>query len=370
MAVYRRGKVWWYSFEFDGRRIQESSGFRNKTAARRAEAKRKTDLLEGRAGFSRKAPPPKFEDAISSFKIWSKGHHRRKTYELHELNCDTLLRFFCGKWVDAITPEMADEFRQARLRETRRNAKDGSTVSPATVNRALSTLRLIYNRLGLKSPTRKGMFAKEEAQTRVVTVEEETAYLRAASQPLRDIATTILHTGMRPEEVFRIEIRNIDLRRKTLFNSWGKTKTAKRMVPLDDEVFGVLKRRVELAQRAGSRYVFWSPGGPGRIGNRERPIGSVRKAHDAAIDRAGIEDFRLYDLRHTVATRAAQVGVDVLTLAALLGHTSVQMTSRYVHPTDAHKVEAARKLETYNAQLVAEMIEKQPKVSTVSATVN
>jgi hypothetical protein len=34
-------------------------------------------------------------------------------------------------------------------------------------------------------------------------------------------------------------------------------------------------------------------------------------------------------------------------LAALLGHATVQMTSRYVHPTDAHKADAAKKLETY-----------------------
>jgi integrase-like protein len=210
------------------------------------------------------------------------------------------------------------------------------------------------------------MFSKEEGQTRVVTVDEETAYLLTASQPLRDIATVILHTGMRPEEVFRIEVRNVDLRRKTVFNPWGKTKAAKRTVPLDEEALGILRRRAELAQRARSRYVFWSPQGPGRPANKERPIGSVRKAHDAAIDRAGVEDFRLYDLRHTFATRAAQAGVDVLTLAAVLGHTTVQMTSRYVHPTDAHKADAAKRLETYNAQLVAEMIERQRKVSTIS----
>jgi hypothetical protein len=53
MAVYRRGRIWWYSFEFEGRRIQESSGLTNRTGALRAEAKRKTDLFERRAGFRR-----------------------------------------------------------------------------------------------------------------------------------------------------------------------------------------------------------------------------------------------------------------------------------------------------------------------------
>ena len=79
----------------------------------------------------------------------------------------------------------------------------------------------------------------------------------------------------------------------------------------------------------------------------------MRKAHDAAVRRAGIAvPFRLYDLRHTYATRAAQAGVDVLTLAALLAHTTVQMTSRYVHPTDQYKREAMEKLGTYNAERI------------------
>ncbi len=56
-------------------------------------------------------------------------------------------------------------------------------------------------------------------------------------------------------------------------------------------------------------------------------------------------------------------------MAAILGHTTVQMTSRYVHPTDVHKAEAAKKLENYNAELLAEVLEKQARVTTISATI-
>lgn len=42
--------------------------------------------------------------------------------------------------------------------------------------------------------------------------------------------------------------------------------------------------------------------------------------------------FRLYDLRHTWATRAAEAGVDLVTLAALLGHSKIVMVMRYAHP--------------------------------------
>jgi integrase len=350
MAVYPRGKIWWYRFEFAGRRIQESSHCANKHKAEQMEAKRKTDLAEGHAGFRRKAAPLRFDDAIQRFLEWSKYRHRPKTHEAHKMHCDTLKRHFGAKWLDQITPETVEQFRCARLSEQRKNANDGSTVAPATVNRALETLRLIFNHLELKSPTRKEMFFNEEGQTRVVSVQEELAYFREASQPLRDIASVILQTGMRPGEVFRMEVRNLDFSRRSILNPSGKTKAAKRTIPMTRQVYEVLQARSKAAR---GRWVFPSPAGPGWAEQPDRPIRSVRKAHDAAIKRAGLQEhFRLYDLRHTYATRAAQAGIDVLTLAALLGHTAVQMTSRYVHPTDQHKQEAVQKLEAYNAEVV------------------
>ena len=95
------------------------------------------------------------------------------------------------------------------------------------------------------------------------------------------------------------------------------------------EVRELLKRR---AIEAKGRYVFPSPKDP------NKPIGGVRKAHDAAVARARIQPaFRLYDLRHTFATRAVAAGTDLPTLAALLGHTKTQMTMRYVHPAEEQK---------------------------------
>jgi site-specific recombinase XerD len=44
----------------------------------------------------------------------------------------------------------------------------------------------------------------------------------------------------------------------------------------------------------------------------------------------------LYDLRHTFATRLAQAGIDLATLAAILG-SSIRLVHRYVHPTAEHK---------------------------------
>jgi integrase len=361
MAVYRRGagKTWWYEFHFQGRRIRESSGFTNKTAALRAESKRKADLLDRRAGFTQAKLAPKFDEFVETFLAWSKQQHRPKTYALHSTNTDTLLRFFGGMWLDELTAAMVEDFKSARLREKRGNAKAGGTVAGATVNRALTTLKLLYNYAeqcgySVRNPTNGVAFLPETSgRLRVVTFDEELVYLLKASQPLRDISQIILDTGLRPEEVFRMRLEDLDFARRTIFNPFGKTRAARRSVTMTDAVEALLKVRVKKAEKRRSPYVFSSPT------DSTRPIGSVRKAHDAAVENAGIKaHFRLYDLRHTFATRASASGVDLPTLASMLGHTKIQMTMRYVHPAEEQRRAAAGKLETFRIEGLQEAVKK------------
>jgi integrase len=370
MAVYKRGgKIWWYEFWFQGRRIQESSGRTNKTEALRDEAKRKCELLDRRAGLSlKKRAPAKFEEHVQEFLAWSKRQHRAKTRELHGTNCDTLLRFFRGYWLDEITQGNVEDFKLARANEERRNARDGSIVSPATVNRAITTLKKLFNHAekcgyGVPNPTRNVQFLDEgPGRMRVVSFDEEISYLSRASQPLKDIAQIILDTGLRPEEVFRIRVENLDFIARTIFNPFGKTKAARRKVTMTEDVYALLTTR---AKKAKGVFVFPSKNGV------ETPIGSVRKAHDTAVEKAGIKDhFRLYDLRHTFATRAVAAGVDLPTLSAMLGHKSIQMTMRYVHPAEEQKRIAAGKLETFRLDGIMHAADRALGVPAKVPTVN
>ena len=65
----------------------------------------------------------------------------------------------------------------------------------------------------------------------------------------------------------------------------------------------------------------------------------AERVQSGACSEAEIADFRFHDLRHTAATRMAEAGVDAFTIAAILGHSNVQMTARYAHAT----VEARRR---------------------------
>src|SRR5208282_1117034 len=140
-------------------------------------------------------------------------------------------------------------------------------------------------------------------------------------------------TGLRPEE------------RKTIFNPFGKTKAARRTIPMTDDVLSLLRVRVKETKAIGTPFVFPSPS------NIQKPIGSVKRAHGAALKRAKIgHRFRLYDLRHTVATRAVASGADLPTLSALVGHASIQMTMRYVHPATEQKQKAIEKFEKFRTE--------------------
>ena len=185
--------------------------------------------------------------------------------------------------------------------------------------------------------------AELNEQVRVVTAEEERLYLMAASQPLQDIAILMAETGARPEEVCRLKIENVNLEQGYLVIPFGKTKAARRKIPLTARASHVLSNRIAQAKAKG---VILFPGGRGGDAYNS-PVIKPNNAHTGAVQRSGVKPFRLYDFRHTFATRAVEAGVDLVTLAALPGHSRVQMVMRYAHPTEEHQFNAIKKMEAH-----------------------
>jgi integrase len=95
-----------------------------------------------------------------------------------------------------------------------------------------------------------------------------------------------------------------------------------------------------MAERKGA-YLFTLASDP------DRPVPKVNDAHESALRDSKVAHFRLYDLRHTWATRAAEAGVDLVTLAAMLGHSKINMVLRYAHPTQEHQTKATLKIERH-----------------------
>ena len=131
-------------------------------------------------------------------------------------------------------------------------------------------------------------------------------------------------TGLRPEEAFGAEWRDVDLQRRVVMvrrafakgrlKEYGKTKASRRLVPLRARVVTALER---LPHRRG--ILFPAPEGERIDINNWR-----QRQWTPSVAAAGIAHRRIYDLRHTYATWSLAAGVDIFTLARRMG-TSVQM---------------------------------------------
>lgn len=354
MNVYKRGKkgVYWYRFEYKGQQIRRSSGVYDKQDAKDIASAFRTQLAKGEVGLQEPEPAkpiPKFSDAMTEFLDWAAQEYAAhpSSHRRYVTSSKALLRRFGNTAIDKITSDDVEKFKTWRARQrkapagkkSKRVARATSQIKPATVNRELALLRHLFNRydeLVPRNPVSKvRMLDENNQQDRVLSRDEQARYLMAASQPLQDIAILMLETGMRPEEVCRIRRENIRLDQGYLFNPFGKTKAARRKVWLNTAASAVLSRRLAATE---GEYLF-----PGRV--KDRPIVKVNAAHTSAVKRIKVARFRLYDLRHTWATRAAESGVDIVTLAAMLGHSKLAMVTRYVHPSEQHQSAAMQKIQ-------------------------
>jgi integrase len=348
MTIYKQpgSPYYYYDFYFEGRRYQKSTHLRNKTIAHRVECVRKAELAQRRAGILPKKQIPSFRDFAERFLHTIKVERRSNTHRNYLSCVRNVEPAFGRKYLDEITPEMIRSFKEARIEQQ---------LSPATINRDLSCLRQILavavkDELIDKSPFFGGRveFLHEKGRERTLSFDEERRYLKAATPVLRDVGMIMVEMGLRPGEIFQLcsEDVHIGAPAPYVHVREGKSDRAVRDVPITSRALPIFKRRLS---RAKGDYLF-----PRRVGNGydwTRPMTELGPAHLRALRKSGIQPaFRLYDLRHTYGTRAVEAGIDVFSVAKLMGHADLRTTERYVHLSKAHLEDAQRKIEGFRAR--------------------
>ena len=159
----------------------------------------------------------------------------------------------------------------------------------------------------------------------------------------------MLGTGVRPGEVFQLRWEHLLLNGSggLVQIVAGKSRAARRLIPMVPEVYGVLIGR-HIAQ--GEPLEGWVFPSGSRSGHFEQD--SAKNQHAAALkllnkrteedeqahqdkkeeDEPRFRPFEPYCLRHTALTRLAESGCDAFTLARIAGHSSIMITQRYCHP--------------------------------------
>lgn len=342
MSVYKRGNIYWFKFTFDGELIQKSTKLKNKKDAELVERAFRTQLALGKIGIKpkKKIETPTFEKAVNDFLAFSEVKNSPKTYARYVFAFQPLLSRFSKKDVATFTSQDIENYVSERSKEISRKTKQ--PITRETINHELLGFRIIFRRLMLSelitdNPAQKIKKLKpNDRKFHVISKDEEIRYLFACPQPLKDVAGLMLETGLRCGEVYNLKRQDISLENGFLKVAKGKTASSIRQVPLSEKAEKIVAYRLN---KFKGENLF-----PEKDVDGNEPSNDLSQKHLVVIGNLGF-NFRLYDCRHTFATRAVQSGVDLLTLAYLLGHSGLKMVMRYAHPSEQMKAEAIKKMQ-------------------------
>lgn len=336
MALRKRGGKWHYRFERDGRAYSGATDLdatkRNEIAAAAIEAEHRRAIVEGRR-HRRNLAARRFSDAASEYLAWCDAEYRDhpSTARRIRVSFTSLGPHMGDAMVGSVGAAEIERYKARRIAEHQ--------VRDVTLRHDLYALSGFFRwaiRMGYaaENPVRQVRIPsdKDAVRMNVLTADEERLYFGAAELDplLHDFARLMLQQGMRPDELLTLSAAAVDLDAGTLRVVASKTSAGRRNLTLTAESRSILARRC--VGLAPERRVF------------EVSASGLAKKHAAALTRSGVKCV-LYDLRHTFATRMAQAGCDLATLAAILGHSSLRIVARYIHPTAQHQARAMRAYE-------------------------
>ncbi len=208
--------------------------------------------------------------------------------------------------------------------------------TPYHANRTLMVISKMFNVAedwGLRdegaNPSRRIKKYREEEKKRYLS-DDEQYRLGKVFQDVLDEGSETLHvvsaylllmlTGCRRNEIQTLKWEYVHTTHLDLPDS----KTGRRRIPLPREAYDIL---MALPRQEGNPYVILGKTDEGHITDLERPWRRIR-------ERAGLNDVRIHDLRHTYASVAMKDGIDPFTLKEILGHKNLTTTLRYAHLAD------------------------------------
>lgn len=315
MTLYRRKDSPYYWVKFSPikgelKPFMQSTGTSNKRQAQQYHDKLQNERWEqDKLGVK---PRRTWDEAAAKF-LEETSHKRTHEWD------KSMLRWFHpylgGKDLVDINRALLDQVRSVR-------AKDST---PGTVNRYMALVRTILRRACIEwewidRVPKVGMLRDSGGRIRSLTRDEFARLLAELPEHLADMAQFSVATGLRQANVTKLQWRQISLERRHLWVSADQHKNGKpHAVPLNDAAMAVLVKR----KGDHPTHVFTY---------ESNPIVQVNtKAWRNALKRAGIEDFRWHDLRHTFATWHREAGTPTHELQRLGGWKTQSMVERYAH---------------------------------------
>ena len=335
MAIYKKKNGKYYCrFQIDGERHHYlCAGAESEKDAKKLESQFMFKVQQQQNGvLPRETKKYSFKELTVIFLNYSKTN--KADYQGDKYKVEWMLKYFGENILaDKITPDKIESMKSDLLKK----------YSKAYVNRFLACLKTIYS-LGMKnnkiqtSPMKQvSMLTEDNYKIRYLTAEEETRLFKELPEYLKPIVICALQTGLRKSNILNLKWEQIDFDFKFIEILKQQNKGKKIIkIPISDKLMQVFEELTKV-----SEYVFHNPD----TGNQYK---DVYEGFLNACERADIKDFRFHDLRHTVATRLVEKGIDLVVVKDIMAHSSLMTTQRYMHPTPKRKLEAINVLNSYN----------------------
>jgi integrase/recombinase XerD len=215
----------------------------------------------------------------------------------------------------------SEEVRAYQLRLLERH------VSWSTFNQAVCALRFLYGTtLGRPEQLPLIPYGKRPKKLPSVLSPDEVLRLLEAAPPPRDrvLLQVAYACGLRLSELTHLQVTDIDSARMVVHVRQGKGRKD-RLVPLSLRLLQELRAYWRVCRPRTWLFPGHQP---------ERPItnSNIQRRFSRLVQRVGLtKHCSMHTLRHSYATHLLEAGTDLLTLKALLGHTSLETTARYLH---------------------------------------
>jgi integrase len=351
-GIYKRGNVLWIRYAgLNGKMVLESSGSYKFKEAEAILIQKKNAVREGKNPATKRIDTKTtFTQLAERYSDWMKNRHRSAESKQYRIN--QLVTHFGNLRINRFTTLLVEQHQTDLI---------NSKLAPASVNKNISILKAMFAKavewkLVDKSILNDILTVKQLTENnqrlRFLNLEEIPVLIDSCEKHLKPIVVTALNTGMRRGEILSLEWdKHINLRQG--FIELDKTKNDEpRNIPINTTLKNLLQ---SISKRKDVPYVFFAP----FSGQRYK---GIKHSFKTALKTAKIKDFRFHDLRHTFASHLVMSGVDLATVAKLLGHKSIKMTLRYAHLAPQHLAKAVDILDkAYNSKPTIQLLYSETK---------
>ncbi|CAG0942230.1 Tyrosine recombinase XerC [Anaerolineae bacterium] len=331
MSLFKRkdSPYWWIKLNHNGQRIQQSTGTSDKAKAEELHDKLKASLWdEARLGIK---PRHAWKDAVVRYLAETTHKASQASDKIHLRWLD---QYLGGAMLGEINRSMLDRIMAAKMAERVKNS---------SVNRVMEVIRAVLRKAAnewewLDRVPNVRMLPEPNRRIRWITRKQADKLIAVLPPHLAAMVRFSLETGLRRSNVTGLQWSQVDLVRRTAWIHPDQAKARKAIaVPLSAAAIVVLREQLGRHQT----HVFSYKG---------KPIIQVStKAWYKGLEKAGIDNFRWHDLRHTWASWHVQAGTPLHVLQELGGWECVEMVRKYAHLSSEHLVEYVDRLSRLKA---------------------